>query len=120
MKLAELALALGAEVHGDGDANITGVAGLEEAGPEHVTFVANPRYSALARTTSAGAVIVSPDFPEITAATLRTSNPYLTFAQAVKLFYREPEYAPGIHPTAVIHPSAKIGLDAYIGPYVVI
>ena len=120
MKLAELARALGAELHGNPDRSITGIAGIEEAGSEHVTFVANPKYSALARTTKAGAVIVSKEFPEITAATLRTSNPYLTFAQAVKIFYREPQYAPGIHPTAVVHPSAKIGRDAYIGPYVVI
>src|SRR5208337_2038800 len=57
MNLAELALALGAECHGDGDGTITGVAGLEEAGPGDVTFVANPRYSALARTTNPTAVI---------------------------------------------------------------
>jgi UDP-3-O-[3-hydroxymyristoyl] glucosamine N-acyltransferase len=120
MTLAELARVLGAELHGNADHPIKGVAGLEEAGPEHVTFVANPRYSALARTTKAGAVIVSSDFPKIAAATLRTANPYLAFAQAVKLFYREPEYLPGIHPTAVIHPTAKIGRDAHISPYTVV
>lgn len=120
MKLAELARALDAQLHGDPDHAITGVAGIEEAGPEQVSFIANPRYSALARTTRAGAVIVAPDFPEISTATLRTANPYLAFAHAVGLFYREPEYAPGIHPTAVIHPTAKIGPHAHIGPYVVI
>jgi UDP-3-O-[3-hydroxymyristoyl] glucosamine N-acyltransferase len=120
MKLAELALALGADVHGDGDAEITGVAGLEEAGPEDVTFVANPRYSALARTTNAAAVLVTPDFPEIDTPTLRTANPYLAFAKAVQLFYREPVYAPGVHPTAVVHPSARIGKDAHIGAFVVV
>ena len=120
MKLAELALALGADVHGDGDAEITGVAGLEEAGPEDVTFVANPRYSALARTTNAAAVLVTPDFPEIATPTLRTANPYLAFAKAVQLFYREPVYAPGIHPSAVVHPTARIGKDAHIAAYVVI
>jgi UDP-3-O-[3-hydroxymyristoyl] glucosamine N-acyltransferase len=120
MKLAELARVLGAELHGSADHPITGVAGIEEAGPEHVTFVANPRYSALARTTHAGAVIVAPDFPEISTATLRTPNPYLAFANAIQLFYQEPEYAPGIHPTAVIHSTAKIGRDAHIAPYVVV
>jgi UDP-3-O-[3-hydroxymyristoyl] glucosamine N-acyltransferase len=120
MKLAELALALGADVHGDGDAEITGVAGLEEAGPEDVTFVANPRYSALARTTNAAAVLVTPDFPEIDTPTLRTANPYLAFAKAVQLFYREPVYAAGVHPTAVVHPSARIGRDAHIGAFVVV
>jgi UDP-3-O-[3-hydroxymyristoyl] glucosamine N-acyltransferase len=120
MTLSELARLLGAELRGSPDCSITGVAGIEEAGPEHVTFVANPRYSSLARTTRAGAVIVAPDFPDIAAATLRTSNPYLAFANAVRLFYREPEYAPGIHPTAVIDSNAKIGRDAHIGAYAVI
>ena len=120
MKLADLALALGADVYGDGDSEISGVAGLEEAGPEDVTFVANPRYSALARTTNAGAVLVTPDFPEIPTPTLRTSNPYLAFAKAVQIFYREPAYSPGIHPTAAIHPTAKIGKDAHIGAFVVV
>ena len=120
MKLGELAQVLGAKLQGNADHIITGVAGIEEAGPEHVTFVANPRYSALARTTKAGAVIVSPDFPEIAPSTLRTTNPYLTFAKAVRLFYHEPKYAPGIHPTAVIHPTAKIGADTHIGAYAVV
>jgi len=120
MTLAELARVLEAELHGKSNHVITGVAGIEEAGPEHVTFVANPRYSALAKTTKAGAVIVAPDFPEIAAATLRTANPYLAFANAVRLFYQEPAYAPGIHPTAVIHPTAKIGRDAHIGAYAVV
>ena len=120
MKLAELALALGADLHGDGDAEITGVAGLEEAGPEEVTFVANPRYSALARTTNAGAVLVTLDFPEIQTPTLRTANPYLAFAKAVQVFYREPVYAPGIHTTAVVHPTARIGREAHIGAFAVV
>ncbi|MBV8631466.1 MAG: UDP-3-O-(3-hydroxymyristoyl)glucosamine N-acyltransferase [Silvibacterium sp.] len=120
MKLGDLALALGADVHGDGDAEITGVAGIEEAAPGDVTFVANPRYSALARTTNAGAVLVTPDFPEIATPTLRTSNPYLAFAKAVQIFYREPVYAPGVHPSAAIHPSAKIGKESHIGAFVVV
>ena len=120
MKLAELAIALGADLHGDGDAEITGVAGLEEAGPEEVTFVANPRYSALARTTNAAAVLVTPDFPEIQTPTLRTANPYLAFAKAVQIFYREPVYAPGIHASAVVHPTARIGRESHIGAFAVV
>ena len=120
MKLAELALALGAELHGDGDLEITGVAGIEEASADQVTFVANPRYAALARTTNAAAVLVGHDFPEISTATLRTGNPYLAWAKAVQLFYQAPEYAPGIHETAAIHSSARIGKFAHIGAYVVV
>jgi UDP-3-O-[3-hydroxymyristoyl] glucosamine N-acyltransferase len=120
MKLAALALILGAELRGDGDVEITGVAGIEEAGPDQVTFVANSRYAALARTTDAAAVLVAPEFPEVTASTLRTANPYLAWAKTIQLFYREPEYAQGIHPTAAIHPTAKIGKYAHIGAFVVV
>jgi UDP-3-O-[3-hydroxymyristoyl] glucosamine N-acyltransferase len=51
---------------------------------------------------------------------LRSKSPYLTFAQAVELFYQPPKYRVGVHPTAVVHPSARIGTEAHIGPYVVI
>jgi UDP-3-O-[3-hydroxymyristoyl] glucosamine N-acyltransferase len=51
---------------------------------------------------------------------LRSKNPYLDFARALEFFYQPPKYAPGIHPTAVVHSSAKIGANAHIGPYVVI
>jgi UDP-3-O-[3-hydroxymyristoyl] glucosamine N-acyltransferase len=120
MKLGELANRLGAELRGDAELEITGVKGLEEAGPTEVTFVANPRYAALARTTQAAAVLVDPDFPEIEAATLRLKNPYLAFSRALSCFYQPPHYAPGVHPTAVIDPSAEIGIEAHIGAYAVI
>jgi UDP-3-O-[3-hydroxymyristoyl] glucosamine N-acyltransferase len=120
MKLAELAQRLGAECHGKADSVITGVAGIEEAGPGHVTFVANPKYAGLAKRTKAGAVLVAPDFQEIEASTLRIKNPYLAFARAIEIFHPAPSYAPGIHPTAVIDPTAQIGEGASIGAYVVV
>jgi len=120
MKLAELADRLGAKCHGNPDIEISGVTGIEEAGPEHVTFVANPKYASLAKKTTAGAVLVAPDFPEIQASTLRIKNPYLAFARAIEIFYPAQAYPLGIHPTAVIPPSARIGEGASIGAYVVI
>ena len=120
MKLAELADRLGAELRGDGSLEVTGVRGIEDAGPTEVTFVANPKYAGLARTTQAAAILVTPDFPEIEAATLRLKNPYLAFSQTLGFFYQPPQYAPGIHPTAVIDPSARIGQNAHIGAYAVI
>ncbi len=121
MKLSEVAAALHARLDSpNADLDIKGVAGIEEAGPGELTFVANPRYAKAARTTKASAVIVSEDFPQISAATLRSGNPYLAFAHAVELFYQPPMYAAGVHPTAVVHGSAKIGKNASIGPYVVI
>jgi UDP-3-O-[3-hydroxymyristoyl] glucosamine N-acyltransferase len=120
MKLAELARVLGATCHGDEDQEITGVEGIEQAGPGQLTFVANPKYTPFARTTKAGAVLVTEDFEPIAAATLRTANPYLAFARAIDVFHPAPEYPAGIHPTAVIDPSATIGEGAHIGPYVVV
>lgn len=118
--LGELANRLGAELRGDPTLQVTGVKGIEEAGPAEVTFVANPRYASLARTTKAAAILVEPEFPEISAATLRIKNPYLAFARALGLFYQPPVYPPGIHPTAVIDPTAQIGEGAHIGAYVVV
>lgn len=121
MKLADIATKLEAILeNGSPDIEITGVAGIQEAGPGHITFVANPKYAAAARSTHASAIIVSPEFPAAHTAVLRSKNPYLAFARAINLFYQPPKYAPGIHPTAVVHPTAKIGAHAHIGPYVII
>jgi UDP-3-O-[3-hydroxymyristoyl] glucosamine N-acyltransferase len=119
MKLSQIASALGARLDGT-DAEITGIAGIEEAGPGQLTFVANPKYAAAAKSTRASGVIVSEDFPALRTATLRVSNPYLAFARALEMFYQPPKYSAGIHATAVVHPSAKIGHNASIGPYVVV
>ena len=120
MKLGELASRLGAELRGDAELEVTGVKGIEEAGPTEVTFVANPKYAGLARKTKAAAVLVDPEFQEIAAATLRIKNPYLAFSRALGFFYQPPAYAAGVHPTAVIDPTAEIGAGAHIGAYVVI
>lgn len=120
MKLGELASRLGAELRGDQDVEVTGVKGIENAGATEITFVANPRYTGLARTTKAAAVLVEPEFPEIAAATLRIKNPYHAFSRALGMFYQAPVYPEGIHPTAVIDPTTEIGPGAHIGAYVVV
>ena len=120
MKLDDLARELGAEYRGPADLEITGVAGIEDAGPGQLTFLANQKYAGFARTTKASAILVTPDFAELGIATLRTPNPYYAFARAVGIFYQPPIYAPGIHPTAVVDPSARIGGNSHIGAYVVV
>jgi len=125
MKLKELAKQLGAElVSGAGgvadEIEVSGVAGIEEAGPGQVTFVANPKYAGLAKTTGAAAVIVEPDFQEIAAPTLRVKNSYRAFAKAIECFYAAPTYKPGVHPTAVVDAEARIGARAHVGAYVVV
>ncbi len=121
MKLTAIASLLDARLeNGSPTTEITGVAGIGEAGPGQVSFVANPKYAALARSTKASAVIVAEDFPVIETAMLRSKNPYLAFARCLELFYEPPRYAPGVHATAVVHNSAKIGTNVHVGPYVVI
>ncbi len=121
MKLSAIASALQARLeNGSAETEITGLNGIEQAGPGELTFVSNPKYSASARTTKASAVIVGEDFPGIPAAMLRAKDPYLAFAQALELFHKPLPYAPGVHPTAVIDATARIGANAHIGPYVVV
>lgn len=121
MKLSDIAAELGATLeNADSNTEIAGVAGIEEATAGQITFVANPKYAAIAKTTSASAVIVSNDFPPISTGMLRSKNPYLSFARAIDLFYKSPAYPAAIHPTAVVAPTARIGKQAHIGAYVVI
>jgi len=119
MKLGAIAKSLGLTLeNGLPETEIIGVAGIEEAGPGQITFVSNPKYAAVAKTTKASAIIVDEKFPPLSTALLRGSNPYLAFAKAIELFYQPPRYEPGIHASAAIHPTAKIAPDAHIGPYV--
>jgi UDP-3-O-[3-hydroxymyristoyl] glucosamine N-acyltransferase len=121
MKLSAIAAALHARLdNGSPDTEITGLNGIDQAGPGELSFVSNPKYAAAARSTKASAVIVAEDFPAIPAAMLRAKDPYLSFARALELFHQPVRYAPGVHPTAVVHPTAKVGAHSHIGPYVVI
>jgi len=121
MKLGDIAATLGARLeNGSPDTEITSVAGIEQAGPGQLTFLANAKYAAAARHTRASAVLLSEDFPAISTAMLRSRNPYLAFSRAIAMFTPAMRYAEGRHPTAVIHPSARIGANAHIGPCVAI
>jgi UDP-3-O-[3-hydroxymyristoyl] glucosamine N-acyltransferase len=118
MRLSRIAESLGCELHGDGDVEISGVAGIEHAGPSQLTFLANPKYAPKARNTRAGAILSIERHEGI--ATLVSSNPYLDFARALALFYQPPKPAAGIHPLASIAASARVGEGASIGPYAVV
>ena len=120
MRLSDVAARLDCVLKGDDEIEIRGVVGIDEAEEGQLTFVSNPKYAAKARTTQASAVIVSLDFPEIERPTLRSKNPYLTFARAVELFYSAPIPSRGIDPAARIAKSAQLAEGASIGPYVVI
>lgn len=127
MKLKEIASRIGSRLEfpegtaaGAADISITGIAAIEKAGPHELTFVTNQKYAAAARTTNAAAVIVADDFPAISRPTLRSENPHFAYARALELFHQPPKYQPGVHPTAVVAKSARIGARAHIAAYVVI
>jgi UDP-3-O-[3-hydroxymyristoyl] glucosamine N-acyltransferase len=118
MRLSEIAARLGCEFEGDGSIEITGVAGLEEAGDGDITFLSNPKYTAKISDTTASAIIVSTNFQNTTdrrLPLLRNPNPYLTFARAIELFYTPPPAPEGVHPSAVVSNSAKLGQNVRIG-----
>ncbi len=121
ISIQELAEALGAEIDPGLTLELQGVAPMNEAGPDDLTFLANPRYARFVEDCKAGAILVSPKqegpFP---MPTLRVANPYLAFAEALDLYFQRPATKPGIHATAIIAQSATVGPDVHIGPYVVI
>ena len=119
--LAELAAELGGTVVGDGAVVIRGVAGIREALPGDVTFLANARYESHLAETRASAVICDRQPRESAIPLLQVDNPYLAFQQAVRVF-RPDQYrpAPGVHPSAVIAPDATLGEGVSIGPHCVI
>lgn len=121
MRLRELADKLGARLDAsETELEITGIAPIESASSGHISFIANPKYVSMAKTTGASALIVDEKFPAIEKPLLRTRNPQFAYARAVELFYQPPKQARGVHPTAVLDPSAKIGANPSIGAYVVI
>ena len=120
MKLSEIAVRLDCRLAGDGEIDITGVAGMEHASTGDLTFLANPKYAHKVKHTHASAILVAEFLPDCRAVCLVSANPYLDFARALELFYQPPRPAPGIHPLAYIAPTAEIGEGAAIGPFAVV
>jgi UDP-3-O-[3-hydroxymyristoyl] glucosamine N-acyltransferase len=123
MKLRDLAERLGCRLEGDGDVEVTRVAGVEQAGPGDVTFISNPKYRPRLGTTGASAAIlgpVSPDDQPAPCAVLRSDQPYVAFAQAVRLLTPAAAPPPGIDRLSAIAADAVIGPDASIGPFVTV
>ncbi len=117
VKLREIAQHLGCTLHGDGDLEITGLAGMEQASPSELTFLANPKYAHKVRDTRAGAILITEPVQGQNISSLLTRQPYVDFARALELFYQPPKPAAGIHPMAAIHATAVIGEGASIGPF---
>lgn len=120
--MAEIARRLGGRVEGNPEAMIGGLAGIRDGAPGDLAFVANTRYVAAAATTKATAVIVAEDWSRPCSAILiRVKNPDKAFSEAAHWFAPPPVvFTPGLHPTAVIAESARLGKEVFIGPSCVI
>lgn len=120
MKLRDLAERLGCRLEGDGEAEIVRVAGIQQAGPGDLTFLANSKYESMLARTGASAVLLREDAPAAPCAMLRTQDPYLAFARAVGLFAPAWRPPPGVHSTAVVASDAHLGSNVSIGALVAI
>lgn len=119
--LSDLAEKLGVLLHGNGSIEISGVAGIREAGNGELTFLGHPKYEVFLATTGASAVIMPSARDGCRVPWLEASNPYLTFLDALKIFSHDRlGIQPGIHPTAILGQDVTVGRDASIGPYAVI
>lgn len=121
LTLAEIAQLVNGVLDGDGTIKIHDVAKIEEAQPGEISFISNPKYAKFIETTRASAVIVSADFPPAKHPTIRTQNPYFSFLKILVMFHPgEEAVALGIHRSAVIDETAKIGANCRIGACVVV
>ncbi|EKN5155178.1 UDP-3-O-(3-hydroxymyristoyl)glucosamine N-acyltransferase [Yersinia enterocolitica] len=121
IRLADLAQQLDAQVHGDGDLVITGIASMHSAEPSQITFLSNSRYQEQLATCNAGAVVLTEaDLPFCKSAALVVKNPYLTYARMAQIMDTTPQPAQDIAPSAVISPQATLGENISIGANAVI
>jgi UDP-3-O-[3-hydroxymyristoyl] glucosamine N-acyltransferase len=119
--LAALAERFALQLHGDGNMAVAGVGTLGAAGPDQLSFLANPHYRTQLASSRAGAVVLRADDAEANPGnSLIAGDPYVAFAKIAALFDRAPAPAPGVHATAVIAAGARIAADASIGPLCVI
>lgn len=122
-RLADIAAAAGASFVGDAERRFSGVAPLQTAGPDDVSFLDNRRYAPQLKETKAGAVVLQAAFADQVppgCLALVTANAALGFTRVAALLYPPVRPVPGIHPSAVVAPDAVIGEGTEIGPCVVV
>jgi UDP-3-O-[3-hydroxymyristoyl] glucosamine N-acyltransferase len=120
MKLSKLAELLGADLSGSGDIDITGTAGVREAGEGHITFITGKNFLKDLEESRASAALVPSDTPEMPLPLLRVKNPRLAFARTLELFYVKPYTPTGVSDKAAIGKGAEIGAECSIYPFAVL
>jgi UDP-3-O-[3-hydroxymyristoyl] glucosamine N-acyltransferase len=120
LTVEELSRLLGCQFEGDGKTRITGVAGLEQAGEGDLVFLAHSRFRKYLEETRAAAAIIPEEETFRKIPVLLSKNPRLSFIRAVEFFFHPYRPRPGVHRSAIVSPSARIGGDAAVGPFCVI
>ncbi len=116
----EIAARIGGEVTGDATLLLKGFAPADRAQTGDLTFAENENYFARAEQSSASAVIVDGRFVSSRKVLIRVPNARIAFAKVLPLFFPEPVFPGGIHPTAIVPACAVVDSSAYIGPYCVL
>ena len=116
----EIAKQLHGEVVGDGNAILNSFAPAEHARAGDLTFAEDPEYFAAAESGAATAIICAKNLTSTKKILIRVANPRVAFAKALALFFPEPAFPAGIHPTAVVAATAKIDASAHVGPHCVV
>lgn len=117
---AEIADHLNGTVRGDGSIQLTSFAPANAARAGDLTFAENEVYFAQAEQSAASAILVDGKFTSTKKVLISVTNPRVAFAKVISLFFPEPSFPAGIHPNAIISPSAEVDATAYIGPFCVI
>jgi UDP-3-O-[3-hydroxymyristoyl] glucosamine N-acyltransferase len=116
----ELAQDLGARLSGNAEARISGVASPGRARAEDLIYVDGPRHAHDAEASAAHCVVVKEGIQIPRKTNLEVKDAKLAFAKAAAILLSEPARTTGIHPTAVIAPSARIGHGVSVGPFAVV
>ncbi len=118
---AEIAAHVGGQVEGDGDVELRDVRPLDEAGPEHLSFLSNRRYYRQLKSTRAGAVLIDRETDAHGHTAIRCDDPYQAFARSLSLFHPIPWPEPGVDPRAAVAADAAVEgatveAFAFVGP----
>ena len=121
MRLVEIARIVDGEVCGDSSIIITGISGIKEAKEGDVTFVANPKYASLMKSTAASAIITSYEVNNSSKPLIKTKDPSLAFAKIVShVGPNKIKHPYGVHPTAIVADGVHLGEDVAVGPYTIV
>ncbi len=119
-RLDDLAQRVGGEVRGDPDRLVRGIATLEQAGPDDLSFLTNPRYRKAAAESGAGAILVGTGTELAGCDLLQAKEPYVALAQLLELFHPQHPMQAGISPDARIGQDVRLGRDVRVGPFAVV